>query len=136
MNRNKTTEKTPKKAESINIKKELTKEDRIKKEISRLKKIYGKVDEKMQKAIDELIKNTAFMCITLQEMQKSINKNGTQIEYRNSETQYGSKANPDVANYNSMFKNYAAAVKQLNDILPTGENKIKEDELEDFISQR
>lgn len=136
MNKRTNEKKAPEKADSSKFKKELTKEDRIKKEIARLKKIYGKVDEKMQKAIDELIKNTAFMCITLQEMQKSINTNGTQIEYRNSETQYGSKANPDVANYNSMFKNYAAAVKQLNDILPTGENKIKEDELENFIAER
>ena len=57
-------------------KKELTKDDKIKKEVNRLNKILKEVDEKKKKTVEGLIKEAAFMRITLEELRDCINENG------------------------------------------------------------
>ena len=55
---------------------EKTKEQRIKSEISKLKKIFGNLDKERMTLAMKLIENAAFMMVTLEDLQKTINEEG------------------------------------------------------------
>lgn len=99
-------------------KKEKTKQQRIDAEIRRLYKLFASADENRQSVMQSLIKNAAFMAVTLEDLQKDITKNGAVSTYKNGENQYGTKKSPEVEIYNTMIKNHAAVLKQLSDMLP------------------
>jgi hypothetical protein len=65
-----------------------------------------------------LIKNAAFMTITLEDLQAVINEHGAVSQYKNGENQFGTKKSPEVEIYNTMIKNYSSIIKQLTDLLP------------------
>ena len=56
--------------------KELTKDQRIKKEIARLKRIFADLDKNKLQAVESLIKNAAFMAVSLEELQEIIDEEG------------------------------------------------------------
>ena len=116
--------------------KELSKDDRIKKEFNRLKRIFKALPKNQLTSVQSLMKNAAFMAVTLEDLQKAINENGVISEYQNGENQWGTKKSPEVDVYNTMIKNYSSVVKQLCDFLPdqgAGKNGEKQDALMDFI---
>lgn len=102
----------------------------------KLKRNFTNMPPKTKKIVEELIENVAFMIYTLDQLQESITEVGTTTEYKNGENQYGTRVNPDIQTYNSMFKNYASAIKQLTDLMPKEEAKATKDELMDFINAR
>lgn len=111
---------------------ELSKDERIKSEIDRLTILLKDLGEGTLKGVKSLIENTAFMSITLEDLQKSINENGVISEYKNGENQYGTKKSPEVEVYNTMIKNHMSAIKQLTDLIPKGDNE--NDELLKFLA--
>ena len=72
-------------------KKELTKEQKIKKEIARLKRVVKDLDKNKLQTVESLIKNAAFMAVSLEELQEIINAEGYVVEYQNGENQKGTK---------------------------------------------
>lgn len=54
-------------------KKDLTKEEKIKREFSRLKRIFKDLDKNKLQTVESLIKNAAFMAVSLEELQEIIN---------------------------------------------------------------
>ena len=98
-----------------------TKEEKdkaIKKEMSRLRRIFRDLEkDKMDTALS-LIKNAAFMTVTLEDLQITINRVGSVSEYQNGENQWGTKKSPEVEIYNTMIKNHMTIIKQLSDLLP------------------
>lgn len=93
-------------------------ETRIKRELERLQAIYQNLpDNKMVLALP-LMENAAFMKITLEDLQESINASGCSEEYRNGKNQYGMKASADVQAYNSLIKNYNTISDRLEKMLP------------------
>ena len=82
-------------------KKELTKEQKIKKEIARLKRVFKDLDKNKLQTVESLIKNAAFMAVSLEELQEIINAEG----------------------YIAMTKNHAAIIKQLTDLVPPEKKK-------------
>ena len=82
--------------------KEKTKEQRIKTEWSRLKAIYSDLPDNKKAIVFPLLQNLAFMKITLDDLQQSINENGCSEDYKNGENQYGRKAAADLQAYNSL----------------------------------
>lgn len=114
------------------------KEEQINQELKKLKRIFTKLDSRVKKAVENLMYNAAFMSVTLQELQKSINKNGVISEYKNGENQFGTKKSPEVETYNTMIKNYSAIIKQLTDLLPKkpGDDPPKVDPFADFVNAR
>ena len=72
-------------------KKELTKEQKIKKEIARLKRVFKDLDKNKLQTVESLIKNAAFMAVSLEELQEIINAEGYVVEYQNGENQKGTK---------------------------------------------
>ena len=109
-------------------KKELTKEQKIKKEIARLKRVFKDLDKNKLQTVESLIKNAAFMAVSLEELQEIINAEGYVVEYQNGENQKGTKQSDAVKTHIAMTKNHAAIIKHLTDLVPP-ENK-KESKLQ------
>lgn len=106
----------------------------IKKELSKLKKIFKDIEPNKEKIVEKLIANAAFMAASLEELQDIINEKGYTEEYQNGANQYGVKKCSEVEIYNTMIKNYSSVIKQLVDLLPNG-TAGGGDELLDFISR-
>ena len=109
----------------------------IKKEISRLRKIFKDLDKDKWDTAFSLIKNAAFMIVTLEDLQETINREGAVSEYQNGENQWGTKKSPEVEIYNTMIKNHMAIIKQLSDLLPKQPSKQDTDDgFIDFVESR
>jgi regulator of replication initiation timing len=98
--------------------KELSKDDRIKKEVRRLNSLFRDLGKDKQKVVKSLIENAAFMAITLEDLQDKINLDGVTSEYQNGENQWGTKKSPEVEVHIAMTKNFTQVIKQLIDMLP------------------
>ena len=86
--------------------------------MTRLKKIYACLPKNKLAIVTPLLENAAFMKITLDDLQDSINENGCSDEYKNGENQYGKKAAADLQAYNSLIKNYNTVSDRLEKLLP------------------
>ena len=118
-------------------KKELSKDDRIKKEELRLRRIYKNIDKDNQAIIDGLIKRASYMRITLEDWEKDIMENGYCEMFTQSEkTDPYERERPVARLYNTMNKNYQSIIKQLSDLVPKYEPEQKDDGFEDFINSR
>lgn len=98
--------------------KDKSKDDIVKSEKRKLAGIYSKFDTKTKKSVDSLIEEAAFMAASLYELRQEINEKGYTEEYQNGANQKGIKKRSEVEVYNTMVKNYMAAIKQLTDLLP------------------
>jgi len=116
--------------------KDMGKEERIKKEIRRLKRIFNKMDDDTKKATQSLIENAAFMTVTLEDLQETINREGVISEYQNGANQWGTKKSPEVEVYNTMIKHYMNIIKQLTDLLPKNVEVVEDDGFLDFVNSR
>ena len=101
-------------------KKDLTKEEKIKREFSRLKRIFKDLDKNKLQTVESLIKNAAFMAVSLEEI---INEEGYTVEYQNGANQSGTKQSDAVKTHIAMTKNHAAIIKQLCDLVPPEKKK-------------
>lgn len=97
---------------------DLTKDKRIEEEENRLSLFYADVDETQKAIVTPLIKNAAFMKITLEDLQKQINEEGAVDEYQNGEGQFGRKQSAALQSYNSLIKTYNQTTKLLFSQLP------------------
>lgn len=100
------------------IKKILTKDERVKKEINRLKKIFKTLDKNKLDTVQTLIQNAAFMSVTLEDLQEIINKDGCTHEYTNGANQAGVKRSAEMDVYIAMTRNQSTIIKQLTDLAP------------------
>lgn len=124
-------------AEYDNISSYLEKQDRIKKEERRLKRLFSEIDETKKKLVFATISDVAFLTITMQDLRENINRDGTTCEYKNGENQYGTKQSPDAQLYLQMSQKLTAAMKILVDCLPkTTQNQEKDDGFDDFVASR
>ena len=103
--------------------KELTKDQKIKREISRLKRVFKDLDKNKLQTVESLIKNAAFMAVSLEELQDIINEEGYVVEYQNGENQHGTKLSDAVKTHIAMTKNHASIIKQLTDLVPPEKKK-------------
>ena len=104
-------------------KKEKTKEQKIKTEKNRLKRIFKNLDENKKSLVTPLIEKAAFMGVELDEWQEVIENEGWTSEYKNGANQYGTKKSPEAETYIAISKNYAAIIKQLTELVPPAERK-------------
>ena len=111
------------------------KDKRIDREIRRIKLFLKELPDERVKTVDSLIRNAAFMTITLEDLQESMKVNGVITEYQNGENQWGTKKSPEIEIYNVMIKNYMALMKQITDLLPSLDQTGKQaaDELMGFV---
>ena len=109
--------------------------DRQEKEMKRIKRLLKAIDKETLATMQSLIKNAAFMSVTLDDLQDAMNKNGVISEYQNGENQWGTKKSPEVEIYNTMIKNHMAIMKQLIDLLPETSSTDKKDMLLEFLKK-
>lgn len=98
---------------------ELSRHERIKKEQSRLARIFKNIDGDKYKSVEGLIKRASFMRITLEDYESDINENGSvELFSQSDKTEPYERERPVVRLYNTMNKNYQSIMKQLTDMLP------------------
>ena len=115
----------------------MEREARIKKEVTRLKRIYKDLEGKRKNTVEGLIQRAAYMRISLEDLEWDLNQKGF-VEYfsQGAQEPYERKR-PTAEIYNSMNTNYQKIIKQLTDLLPRIEPKVeKQDSFEAFISER
>ena len=110
------------------------KESLISSKIAELKRTYKDIDEKRKKNAEMLIPNTAFMCISMMELENIINIKGYSEEYQNGANQRGIKKCSEVETYNNFAKNYLSYIKQLDDMLKKSDDADKNDELMKYLT--
>lgn len=103
----------------------MEKEKRIKKEISKLKKIFSGLSETKKKLCESLIENAAFMAVTLEELQETIKDEGAIGEFTNGNGFGVLQEHPAQKTYNTMINRYASVMKQLIDMLPDAKEEEK-----------
>jgi len=110
----------------------LEREKRIKREQSRLKKLFADVEENRKKAVEGLIIRAAFMRISLEDLEEDLNENGLTESFRQGEKQEPyERKRPAAELYNTMNTSYQKIIKQITDLLPS--EKKERDDLMDFL---
>ncbi|MEJ9130642.1 hypothetical protein P4408_14320 [Bacillus thuringiensis] len=121
------------------IKKELTKEERVKKEVNRLKRIYKEMPKDTLLVVEGLIVEAADLRVRLEDIRKDLDENGYDEMFSQSENQEPyERERPQARRYISMNKNYQSIMKQLGDYVPKipPEPKKKDDGFESFVNKR
>lgn len=116
----------------------LEKQKRIKKEVNRLRKLFKEIDENKKKLVDSTIADVAFLTVTMEDLREQIVRQGTTVEYKNGENQYGVKQSPDAQLYLQMSQKQTQAMKILVDCLPKTQSRpvVREDEFDVFVNGR
>lgn len=116
----------------------LEKDRRIKKEVSRLKRLFKDIDESKKKLVQTTIEDVAFMTVTMQDLRENIIRTGTTVKYQNGANQYGIKQSPDAQLYLQMSQKQTQAMKILVDCMPKTEriSKVQEDDFDSFVNER
>ena len=115
----------------------LDKVKRIKKEKSRLRRTLKEVDESKKKAVESAIDDVAFMAVTMEDLRENIIRDGTTVEYKNGENQFGTKQSPDAQLYLQFSQKHTQAMKILLDCMPKTEKPVKKDDgFNDFVMGR
>lgn len=109
----------------------LAKTRRIKKESSRLRRLFKEIDENKKKLVFTTIEDVAFMTVTMQDLRERIVRDGTTCTYKNGENQFGTKQSPDAQLYLQMSQKQTQAMKILVDCLPKN-MKVTGQEQDDF----
>ena len=118
-------------------KKETTKDERIKKEVRRLNRIYKDIDKDNKAIIDGLIQRAAYMRVTLEDWEEDIIENGvTEMFTQSEKTEPYERERPVARLYNTMNGNYQKIIKQLSDLVPKEVKVVEDDGFKDFIAQR
>ncbi len=119
------------------IKQDLEKEKRIKKEQARLSRIYKDVGRENRAIIDGLIVRASFMRVTLEDMEQDLNESGfVELFTQSEKTPPYERERPVARLYNTVNKNYQSIIKQLSDLLPKERAKEVSDGFDEFIQYR
>lgn len=114
----------------------LTKDEIIKKEKTKLGAIYSKLESKTKKSVSSLVDEAAFMAASLYELRTIINEKGYTEEYQNGANQSGVKKCSEIEIYIQLSKNYMAIIKQLTDLLPKEKPLDTDDGFDDFLVKK
>ena len=124
----------------MKTKTDLAKVERVKKEVSRIKKLLNDLPKQTLDINMGLIDRAAFMKVALEDLERVMGDKGDDAyisTYQNGENQWGTKVSPEIQTYNSTMKNFMAAMKQLTDLLPEGSKlPLDDDGFEAFVNNR
>ena len=90
----------------------------------------------MLKLNRKLIDNIAFMSLELEKLRREIEENGVTEEYKNGENQFGRKKSAAADVYNTMFKNFLSAQKQLDELAKEPQGAEISDGFDDFLNAK
>ena len=114
-------------------KRELTVEERVKKEAGRLRRVFRELEAGRKKATEGLIQRAAFMRVSLEDLEEDLRENGFTEEFSQGDQEPYDRERPAARIYNSMNTSYQKIIKQLADLLPKEAAKPKVgDDFEEF----
>ena len=111
-------------------------ENRVKRRIKELYKIFSLADEDRLKIVTPLINQVANMEEQLETLQADLKETGFVETYQNGENQSGTKESTVSRAYSSLFKNYVIAIRTLLQCLPESASQEAEDALTVFIKKK
>lgn len=98
----------------------LSKEERIKREISRLLEIFSDLDTNTMSLIEGLIKRAAYMRVTLEDYEADMDANGSvELFSQSAQASPYERERPVSKLHNNMSKNYQSIMTRLLDALPS-----------------
>lgn len=105
----------------------------VESEEKKLKKVFADILGSSQKDIAmRLIKEIAYMSVTLDELKENMQPTERLVQG----TQDMIIMSASLKGYNALIKNYTTALKQLEQMIPTGDRENKNDEFADFMKGR
>jgi hypothetical protein len=113
----------------------LPKEKEIKREITRLNRIFKELDKNRKSSAEGLIQEAAFMRVTLKDLKDDINLNGAIDEMPQGDYSI-LRESPAVKTYNTMIQRYTSVCKELFSLLPKEIPKTEDDGFEDFVMNK
>ena len=100
-------------------KKDLTREERIRKEELRLLRLFTDMEETRKKTVLGLIRRAAFMRISLEDLEDYLNENGfTEMFSQSDKQEPYLRERPEAKIYATLNAGYQKIMKQLTDLLP------------------
>ena len=117
-------------------KKEIDKDDLVKREIDRLTKLFKDIETNKRLTAKGLIEEASFMKVTLAELKESIDENGPIDEMSQGEYTI-LREHPALKSYNTMVKNYTSIIDKLLGLLPKDVKVVDDDDgFDDFVNSR
>lgn len=114
----------------------MEKATRIKKEESRLKKIYKDIEQKKKDTVQGLIQRAAYMRVTLDDFELDLDINGFTESFSQGNQDPYDRKRPVADLYNSMNTSYQKIIKQLTDLLPKDKPIEEDDGFDDFLVRK
>ena len=118
----------------MSISEQLEKEDKIRKEINRIKKLYKDFNKDKARVLEGLIKEAAFMKVELEELRNDLLITGLTELFVQGE-QCFNRERPESKLYTLFIQRYSQVMKQLIEMLPAEEKKEEETNLEKFVQK-
>lgn len=109
----------------------MEKEELINEEYERLAEAFHDLSDNQKILAEGLLKEAAFIRVTMKELKEYINKEGVKEKYKNGQNQYGYKDSTEAKYYDRLVVDYSRIIKQLNDMLPKND-KPKADDFDGF----
>jgi len=111
------------------------KDDAVKKELARLRKLFGDIPKDKQKLLEGLLTQAARLRVRLDTLWEDIQVNGeTELFTQSEKTEPYERERPSARLFTATDKNYQTVMKQLVDIMPKELAPDKASELMNFIS--
>lgn len=107
----------------------MNKDELIKAEINRYKKMYKNIDKNKRSLVEKLYHEAAYMCATLTELKKIVNEEGAVLKAVNGNGFETTSEHPAQKSYNTTIKNYSVILKQLAELVPEEKTEGKLEEL-------
>lgn len=107
--------------------------NKLKKNISAIKKSLNSVDKEVLKLNEQLIEETAMYAATLKEINEIITRDGVVDFYQNGENQWGTKKSVAAELKPKYTSTYQSLIRQLSELLPTESEKDAAKELMEFL---
>jgi hypothetical protein len=108
----------------------MDKQKEIKKEKKRLNDIFKDIDANKLKFVEHQIENLAWLNVSIEELKKLIDEEGTTAVYNNGGGQSGVRDNPNVKTLIAYQKNVITITKQLMELVPAKQNS----RLDEFLN--
>ena len=97
--------------------------ERIEAEKARLQEVFKDLEPNKLKTCRALIDRAAFITISLEDLEKQLNRTGWVEQYQNGENQTGMKKAAAADVHISLTKNLNAIVKQLLEVVPPAQKE-------------
>ncbi|MEG1825151.1 MAG: hypothetical protein RR501_10280 [Cloacibacillus sp.] len=112
----------------------MTRNEEIKKEISRLRRQLKNAPPKKKTLVEKLIEHAAFLHVLISEVEDDIDTNGRiEMFSQSADAEPYERERPSARQYNQYMKTYSTIIKQLTDLLNKEQPKEKTDALDRFI---